>query len=128
MGVWLEIINLVVPSWTDNLDMIKRMCNWLVENGLATSPLHFDRFHPDYKLTQLPATPIGVLTQAREIALAAGIKYVYIGNVPGLDAQNTLCPKCRETVVERRGFTVVQNNLVKGACKKCGEKIPGVWE
>lgn len=128
MGVWLEIINLVVPSWTDNLDMIKRMCNWLVENGLANSPLHFDRFHPDYKLTHLSATPISVLTQAREIAFAAGIRYVYIGNVPGLDAQNTICPKCRETVVERRGFTVVQNNVVKGSCKKCGEKIPGVWE
>ena len=128
MGVWLEIINLVVPSWTDNLDMIKKMCNWLAENGLSDSPLHFDRFHPDYKLTQLSATPIGVLTQARDIALAAGIKYVYIGNVPGLDAQNTNCPKCKGIVVERRGFTVVQNNLVKGACKKCGEKIPGVWE
>lgn len=128
MGVWLEIINLVVPSWTDNLDMVKRMCNWLVENKLENSPLHFDRFHPDYKLTQLSATPIGILTQAREIAFAAGIKYVYIGNVPGLDAQNTICPKCKETVVERRGFTVVQNNVAKGACKKCGEKIPGVWE
>lgn len=128
MGIWLEIINLVVPSWTDNLDMIKRMCNWLVENKLENSPLHFDRFHPDYKLTQLPATPIGILTQAREIAFAAGIKYVYIGNVPGLDAQNTICPKCFDIVVERRGFTVVQNNVVKGACKKCGEKIPGVWE
>jgi len=127
-GVWLEIINLVVPSWTDNLDMIKRMCNWLVENGLANSPLHFDRFHPDYKLTQLSSTPIGVLTQARDIALAAGIKYVYIGNVPGLDAQNTFCPQCHEVVVERKGYVVTQNNLEKGACKKCGEKIPGVWE
>jgi pyruvate formate lyase activating enzyme len=127
-GVWLEIINLVVPSWTDNLDMIKRMCNWLVENGLANSPLHFDRFHPDYKLTQLSSTPVGVLTQARNIALAAGIKYVYIGNVPGLDAQNTFCPKCHEVVVERKGYMVTQNNLEKGACKKCGEKIPGVWE
>jgi pyruvate formate lyase activating enzyme len=128
MGVWLEIINLVVPNWTDNLDMIKRMCNWLVENGLANYPLHFDRFHPDYKLTQLSATPIGVLTQARDIALAAGMKYVYIGNVPGLDAQNTICPKCKELLVERKGFTVTKNLIEKGACKKCGEKIPGVWE
>lgn len=128
LGVWLEIINLVVPSWTDNLDMIKRMCYWLVENGLANAPLHFDRFHPDYKLTQLSATPIGILTQAREIALASGIKFVYIGNVPGLDAQNTNCPKCHGMVVERKGFTLIQNRLVKGACPKCGEKIPGVWE
>jgi len=128
MGVWLEIINLVVPSWTDDTDMIKRMCNWLAENGLSGYPIHFDRFHPDYKLTQLSSTPIGVLTQAREIALAAGMKYVYIGNVPGLDAQNTYCPKCHELVVERKGFTITQNSLVKGKCKKCGEKIPGVWE
>lgn len=128
LGVWLEIINLVVPSWTDNLDMIKRMCNWLVENGLSSYPIHFDRFHPDYKLTQLSATPIGVLTQARDIALASGMKYVYIGNVPGLDAQNTICPKCKQVVVERRGFTVVKNDLVKGCCPKCGEKIAGFWD
>jgi len=128
LGVWLEIINLVVPGWTDNPDMIKRMCNWLAENGLANYPLHFSRFHPEYKLTQLSSTPVGVLTQAREIALSAGIKYVYIGNVPGLDAENTFCPKCRELVVERKGFSIIQNNLVKGACKKCGEKIPGVWK
>ncbi len=128
LGVWLEIINLVVPGWTDNLDMIKRMCGWLAENGLANYPIHFDRFHPDYKLTQLSATPIGVLTQARDIALASGMKYVYVGNVPGLDAQNTICPKCKQVVVERRGFTVVKNDLVKGCCSKCGEKIAGVWE
>ena len=128
MGVWLEIVNLVVPGWTDDTDMIKRMCNWLVENGLANSPLHFDRFHPNYKLSQLSATPIGILTQAREIALSAGMKYVYIGNVSGTEAQNTICPKCKETVVERRGYAVVQNNLVKGDCKKCGETIAGIWE
>ena len=128
LGVWLEIINLVVPSWTDNLDMIKRMCDWLVENGLSNFSLHFDRFHPDYKLTQLLVTPLSVLTQARDIALASGMKYVYIGNVPGLDAQNTICPKCKQVVVERRGFTVVKNDLVKGCCPKCGEKIAGVWE
>ena len=127
LGVWLEIINLVVPGWTDNPDMIKRMCNWLAQNGLANTPLHFSRFHPEYKLTQLSSTPVGVLTQARDIALASGIKYVYIGNVPGLDAENTFCPKCREIVVERKGFSIIQNNLIKGACKKCGEKIPGVW-
>lgn len=128
LGVWLEIINLVVPGWTDNLDMIKRMCNGLAENRLANTPLHFSRFHPEYKLTQLSATPIGILTQARTIALAAGLKYVYIGNVPGLDAENTICPKCRALVVERKGFTILQNNPVKGACNKCGQKIPGVWE
>ncbi len=127
-GVWLEIINLIVPEWTDDPEMIKRMCNWLAKNGLANYPLHFDRFHPEYKLTQLSATPIAILVKAREIAIAEGIKYVYIGNVPGLDAQNTWCPKCHDLVIERRGFSVLQRNLIKGCCTKCGEKIPGVWE
>jgi pyruvate formate lyase activating enzyme len=128
MGVWLEITNLVIPAWTDDLDMIKRMCNWLVENGLANNPLHFSRFHPHYKLNHLPATPVKVLAEAREIAIAAGIKFVYIGNVPSIDAQNTICPKCGATLIEREGFSIFQDNFEKGTCTRCGEKIPGVWE
>ena len=127
-GVWLEIVNLVVPGWTDDLDMIKRMCNWIVKNGLGNYPIHFDRFHPEYKLTQLSSTPIGILSRAREIALSEGIKFVYVGNVPGLESQNTFCPKCHDLIIERRGFSILQNNLAKGCCTKCGEKIPGVWE
>jgi len=69
-----------------------------------------------------------VLTKARDIAIAEGIKFVYVGNVPGLDAQNTYCPKCHELVIERRGYSVLQKNLAKGSCTKCGEIIPGVWE
>lgn len=127
LGIWLEITNLVVPGITDNQDMIKRMCNWLAENGLANYPLHFSRFHPCYKLAQLSATSVGVLTRARETALAAGIKYVYIGNVPDLEAQNTICHQCGEILAERKGFSVLLKNFEIGTCKKCGEKIPGVW-
>ena len=128
LGVWLEIVNLVVPGWTDDPDMIKRMCNWLATNGLASYPLHFDRFHPEYKLTQLSSTPIGILSKAKEIAHSEGIKYVYIGNVPSLDDQNTYCTKCHDLVIERRGYSILQINLVRGCCTKCGGKIPGVWE
>ena len=128
LGVWLEITNLVVPGWTDDLDMIKRMCNWLAENGLFSAPLHFSRFHPGYKLPYLSVTPVNVLIQAREIALAEGIKYVYIGNVPVSDAQNTFCPKCGAKVIERKGYSILQKNIERGTCKKCGEKIEGVWE
>lgn len=128
LGVWLEITNLVIPGWTDNPDMIKRMCKWLAENGLSNAPLHFCRFHPDHKLTHLSSTPIGILTQAREIALSAGIKYVYIGNVSVLDSENTYCPRCHTMVVERKGYSILQKNIENGACKKCGEKIAGVWE
>jgi len=126
-GVWLEITNLVVPSWTDNMDMIKRMCNWLLQNGFEMTPLHFSRFIPTYKLSQLPPTPVNTLKSAREIALKEGLKYVYIGNVPGLEMENTICPECHAIVIERQGFRVVQNYVVGGKCVFCGEKIDGVW-
>jgi pyruvate formate lyase activating enzyme len=126
-GVWLEITNLVVPTWTDNMDMIKRMAEWLCGKGLQDVPLHFSRFTPLYKLTQLPPTPVLVLEKAKTIAMKAGLHYVYIGNVPGHDAENTYCPRCGVLVVERRGFTVLRKDIIEGKCKACGEKIPGVW-
>jgi len=127
-GVWLEITNLVVPEWTDDLSMIERMCDWLYKNGFDETPLHFSRFHPMYKLTHLSATPVNVLNKAKDIATKSGLKYVYVGNVPGSEAQNTICPKCKTIVVERKGYQILQNNIVNGHCKNCKTKIDGVWE
>jgi len=127
-GVWLEITNLVIPSWTDDLDMIARMCDWLYDNSFEDVPLHFSRFHPMYKLTQLPPTPVSTLVKAREIAMNAGLKFVYIGNVPGNDASNTYCPGCKEIIIERRGYQIMKKNLSAGKCSNCGESIPGVWD
>ena len=126
-GVWLEITNLVIPTWTDNLETIKRMAGWLCENGFQDCPLHFSRFVPLYKLTQLPLTPVSVLESARDVAMNAGMRYVYIGNVPGLEAENTMCPACKKVVVERKGFTVAENRLKAGKCGYCGAKVAGVW-
>ena len=126
-GVWLEITNLLVPSWTDDMDMIKKMCDWLVENGFADTPLHFSRFHPLYKLTELPATPISSLNEARKIALSCGIDFVYIGNVPGTDAENTYCPQCKKLIMERKGFYILQNNLQQNRCSFCKSLIAGYW-
>lgn len=126
--VWLEITNLVVPQWTDDLAMIRKMCKWLVKSKLDIYPLHFSRFHPMYKLTNLPYTPKKTLVKARDIAMEEGMKYVYIGNVPGSGAENTICPKCKKKAVQRKGFYIIENNIDKGKCKFCGEKIHGVWE
>ena len=126
-GVWLEITNLVIPTWTDNFDTIKRMCEWLCANGLSDAPLHFSRFTPLYKLSQLPSTPTETLEKAHTIAKESGIKFVYLGNVAGHWAENTYCPKCKKTIVERRVFTILSNHIVKGKCKFCGERISGVW-
>ena len=126
-GVWLEITNLIIPSWTDDMKTIRNMCKWLVANRLDENPLHFSRFSPLHKLTQLPSTPLLTLQKARETALSEGIKYMYIGNVPGANCEDTICPKCSKNVVERKGFRVIQNNIVNGKCKFCGQKIAGVW-
>ncbi len=125
--VWLEITNLVVPSWSDNLDMISRMCKWLAQNGFSEVPLHFSRFTPLYKLTQLPPTPLNTLIKAREAAVAEGLKYVYIGNVPGKGFENTSCPSCGKMVIERRGFSILANHLENGRCRFCQATIAGVW-
>lgn len=126
-GVWLEITNLIIPTWTDNFDTIKRMCEWLCSNGLSDAPLHFSRFTPQYKLARLPATPMTTLEKAYMIAQEAGMKYVYLGNVGGHKTENTYCPKCKKAIIERRVFTILSNNVVNGKCKFCGEKIAGVW-
>jgi len=125
---WFEVTNLVIPSWTDDFDMIKEMCNWLVKNKFGDYPLHFSRFNPLYKLTHLPPTPVLTLEKARKIALDEGIKFAYIGNVPGNIAESTFCPKCGKIVIGRKGYVITENNLKDGHCKFCGEAIAGVWK
>lgn len=126
--VWLEITNLIVPSWTDDFEMIRKMCDWLVTNGFSEYPLHFNRFFPLYKLTQLPATPINTLLKAKEIAEKAGCKYVYIGNAPEIGYQKTFCPQCKKPVVERRGYMLISKKITDGKCDYCGRFINGIWE
>lgn len=125
--VWLEITYLLVPGWTDNFTSIKAMCQWLVKNGLENCPLHIDRFMPEYKLTQVPPTPVSSLEKARKIALEAGIKFVYVGNLPGTSFEDTLCPHCGKVLVERRGFAVLKKHIVNHKCLYCGTVIPGIW-
>jgi len=127
MNVWLEITNLIVPQWTDNLQMIRTMCKWLYDNGFSTTPLHFSRFYPQYKLTHLPPTPTTILKKAKEIALEIGLKYVYIGNVPEED-QNTYCHNCKKLLIERKGYSILQVNIINNKCKFCNITIPGIWQ
>ena len=127
MGVWLEITNLIVPKWTDNTDEIRKMCRWLAENEFRKVPIHFNRFHPTYKLEQLPPTPVDVLSKAVQIAHDEGLLYVYMGNVPGNELSNTECPNCGNTVIIRQGYRIAGNNLEGTKCNKCGSKIDGIW-
>jgi pyruvate formate lyase activating enzyme len=125
--IHFEMINLVVPGYVDDNDMVKRMCAWILENIGADHPLHFLRFFPRYKLDRLPPTPVSTLTRFRQLAMAEGIHYVYVGNVAGHEGNNTFCHNCKNLLIERRGYFIPTDNLVGNRCKFCDTLIPGVW-
>jgi len=126
-GVWLEIVCLVIPSLNDSNAEIRKMSAWIIDNLGDSVPLHFSRFHPTYLLKNLPPTPLSTLNRCRDTALEAGLKYVYVGNVPGHDGENTYCPKCKKILIKRTGYLTKVINLKDGKCAACSETIPGVW-
>jgi pyruvate formate lyase activating enzyme len=127
LGIWVELTNLIIPEWTDELSTIQDMCAWIRTHTDADTPLHFSRFYPAYKLQNLPPTPQRLLQKAKEIAVAQGLHYVYLGNVAGADS-NTYCPECGTPVIERRGYVVTAVHIDHGSCAHCGHTIRGRWQ
>ncbi|MGC9157789.1 MAG: AmmeMemoRadiSam system radical SAM enzyme, partial [Terracidiphilus sp.] len=128
MGKWLEIVYLVVPTLNDGDAEFSALAGWVRRNLGPDVPLHFTQFHPDYRLKDLPVTPLETLERAHAIARAEGLHYVYIGNVPGHPAQHTYCPGCKRMLVERTGFTAHQVLVRDGRCPFCQEPVPGLWQ
>ena len=126
--VHLELVNLVVPALNDDTATIRKMCRWIRENVGDTVPVHFTRFYPEYRLQNSPPTPIATLEGALAVARSESLKFVYIGNVPGHEAENTYCPKCGKALIRRSGYSIVENSLKNGTCPYCGTRIPGVWQ
>lgn len=126
-NIHFEIINLVVPGYTDDDEMVKRMCAWILKNIGPDHPLHFLRFFPRYKLDRLPPTPVSTLTRYRKMAMQDGIRYVYVGNVARHEGHNTYCHNCKNLLIERQGYFIPTYNLVGNMCKFCNAVIPGVW-
>ena len=126
-GIHLEITNLVVPTYVDDEDLVRRMCAWILKEVGPDHPLHFLRFQPLYKLDRLPPTPVSTLARFREIALAEGIRYVYVGNVPNHEGNHTYCHSCRRRLIARVGYGVREVHLNGDRCDACGAAIPGVW-
>ncbi len=126
-GAFFEIVNLVVPTLNDDPADIRRMCQWIVENLGPEVPIHFSRFSPTYRLTHLPPTPVRKLEEAVAIAREAGLKYVYIGNVPGHRDNSTFCPGCEERLIHRVHFSVLENRIRDGKCPSCDYRIAGLW-
>jgi pyruvate formate lyase activating enzyme len=126
-GRHLEIVNLIVPTLNDDVDDVRRMCEWIGDTLSPEVPLHFTRFHPAYKLPSLPPTPLETLESATRIADEQGLQYVYLGNYPGHERNSTFCPACGEKIIERVHFSVLSLDVEKGNCRFCGQKIPGIW-
>ena len=126
LGVWVEVTTLVIPGWNDSDSELKEIAKFI--KGIDPEmPWHVTRFHPTFKMTDRGVTPSSTLQRARQIGLAEGLKYVFVGNIPGEDGENTICPQCSETVLERMGFSILSQNMVNGKCGNCGKAIAGVF-
>ncbi len=127
MGVLVEVTNLVIPTLNDGDEHLKPLCRWIARNLGRETPLHFSRFSPRHRMKNLPPTPGATLDRAREIALAEGLHHVYIGNILRPDASNTRCRSCGKLLVERRGYTVLKNDVTDGRCPGCKTEVYGTW-
>ncbi|WP_145306254.1 AmmeMemoRadiSam system radical SAM enzyme [Gimesia fumaroli] len=132
--VWFEITNLVIPQANDDSSEFQQMCDWILDNVGDEVPLHFSAFHPDFRMLDRGATPPETLIRAREIALKAGLKYVYTGNVNDAARQSTYCPGCQQTLIERNWYQLGKYALNQNQCRYCGTQIaghfndePGTW-
>lgn len=124
-SVWLEITNLIIPGMNEDRDEIGRMCDWIVANLGPDVPLHFTAFHPDFRMLATPRTPLSTLVDARDIAIKAGLRFVYLGNVLDTLRESTYCPSCHQLLIERQGYEIHEYALKGNLCAHCGYVIPG---
>ena len=126
-GVWVELTNLVVPTWNDKKSDFQKLCDWISENLGPDVPLHFSKFWPQHQLKNLPPTPVETLSIAWDIAKKTGLNHVYVGNVPNHPGNSTYCPNDSRLLIKRQGYTIIENNIIDGKCKFCKTKIAGRW-
>jgi len=124
---WLEIVYLVIPTLNDDPGQARKMAQWILKEIGPDTPLHFSQFHPMYLIKNLPPTPVSTLEKLRQTAIQEGLHYVYLGNIPGHEGENTYCPKCKRIIIQRFGFEIKRIELKGGLCKFCQTRIPGIW-
>jgi pyruvate formate lyase activating enzyme len=124
-GVWVEVTTLIIPGYNDSLEQLQEIAQF-VASVSRDIPWHVSAFYPTYKLTDVPRTGVDALRRGIEAGREAGLKYIYMGNIPG-EGENTLCPVCKEVQIERLGFRIMRNSIIDGRCSKCGSAIAGVW-
>jgi len=124
LGIWIEITTLIIPDLNDSPQELQQTARFIAETGREI-PWHVTAFYPTYKLLDKSRTSIKTLIKAREIGLQAGLRYVYTGNVPGEEGENTYCYGCGKLLIKRYGFSIGENNLADGACPKCRARFDG---
>lgn len=122
-GCHVEIVTNIIPTVNDDDETLRSIANWIVKELGEKTPWHVTRFYPYLELDYLPATPIETLERALDIGRQEGLKFVYIGNVPGHPAENTVCPNCKRVVVRRDGYFVEKIDVKEGYCAFCGEDL-----
>ena len=125
-GIWIELTTLIIPGLNDSDRELRGIAEFIVANLGIDTPWHVSQFYPTYNLTDLPRTPVDTLRRARDIGLAAGLRYVYEGNVPGEGGENTRCPSCRATLIKRCGYIIESDRIRNSVCPDCGAAIAGI--
>ncbi len=125
LNIWIEITTLIIPTHNESPRELEQIASFIKELG-TDIPWHITAFHPTYRLTDRSSTPVSALIQARDIGIRAGLRYVYVGNVPGERGENTYCYTCGELLIERCGFRIVRNSISDAQCPKCQTKIDGI--
>jgi pyruvate formate lyase activating enzyme len=125
-GIWLELTTLIIPDLNDSDSELQNLAEFIVANLGIDTPWHVSQFYPTYKLSDRPRTPLATLRRARDIGHAAGLRYVYEGNVPGEGGENTFCPVCSTVLIKRFGYIIETNRIANGNCPDCGAAIAGI--
>jgi len=127
LGIFVEVTTLLIPGLNDDKTELENLAAFIAHDLGPETPWHISRFRPTYKLTDRPRTPVATLIKAMEIGIKAGLKYVYIGNVPGENGEKTFCYQCGQTLIDRWGFSVRENLVKNDQCSYCSARIHGVW-
>ena len=126
LGIWLEVTTLVIPGLNDSDEELRWVASYLLNELGPDVPWHVSRFYPQYQMSDVPPTPAATLARAWQIGREVGLRYVYVGNLPGHESESTICPSCGTVVIERTGYNVRFRGLRDGACARCGTAIAGV--
>jgi pyruvate formate lyase activating enzyme len=126
LGIWTEITTLIIPTLNDTEQELRQIAEFIKKEAGPETPWHITAFHPTYKLIDLPPTTVPILQKAREIGLEAGLRYVYEGNVPGENGENTYCYNCQKILIHRFGYRILKNHIKNSTCPYCGTRIDGV--